>query len=342
MGQPKTQTIGGGSASGVATNWNNFLSDGLRTGSFGSGMPNGAATGVGQAAGQSNGFGNAINSMLSGRPGDPNSYNSYFEALKNGGNGGFGIPQAPGFGSVNSNGAGSLLNYNTDSPEFSALRTLQAHQQAQDVANLHARYGAGMGGLGTGASLAEGQYLAEANPRNTLALGDLGRQMQTLDMQNRGQNMQGFLNQRGQDIGNYQFGVNSGLQNQQQMNQFGLGSAGIGAQLQGQAGQMQSDILSKLFGAYGQSNQLGTSQAQTVQTPSTLGQIGGFVGGLANSAGQIFSATNPFGQGASVLSHLFGGGQQQTPSYGGTFSLPSAQNIPTSLFPQFPQFGVGR
>jgi hypothetical protein len=343
MGQPKTQTIGGGSATGVANQWNSFLSDGLRTGSFGG--PTGASTGVGQANSQTNAFGNAINSMLSGRPGDANTFNSYFESLKNAGNGGFNIPQAPQFGDVSGHGAGDLLNYNTNSPEFTALRAIQAHQQNQDVANLRARFAAGgMGSLGSGASLAEGQYLAEANPRNTLALGDLGRQMQMLDMQNRGQNLSSFLNQRGQDIGNYQFGVSSGMENQQMQNQFALGKAGVGTQLQGMASQNQADILAKLFGAFGQSNSLGTSQAQTVQTPSTLGQIAGFAGSALGGLGSLASAASPFGASTSMLGnlgHLFGiggGGAQPTGGFGGTYSLPN--NIPTSLFPQYPQFGV--
>lgn len=340
MGQPKTQTIGGGSAGGVAANWNNFLNEGLRTGQFGG--PQGAATGVGQAGMQTNAFGNAINSMLLGRPGDANTYGSYFEQLQNAGNGGFNIPQAPGFGDVGTHGAGGLLNYNVDSPEFAALRALQAHQQANDVANLRARFAAGgMGSLGSGASLAEGQYLAEANPRNILALGDLGRQIQTLDLQNRGQNLQAFLGQRGQDIGNYQFGVNAGLENQNAQNQFALGKAGVGLQAQGQAANIQSDILSKLFGAFGQSNQLGTPQAQTVQTPSTLGQIAGFVGNGLGSVASIANAANPFGGGTNVLSRFFGGhSPQPTPGFGGAYTLPTAQNIPTSLFPQYPQFGV--
>lgn len=262
MGQPKTQTVGGGSATGTADAFNQFLMDGLKNGSFGSSGvhfggtqtgPNGAAVGLDQATGQTNSFGNAINSMLGGTVGNPSTYSQFFDQMKNQGDGGytFGAGQ-PGynttnFGQVNgtnsfnqlfgangqggmfgaghpamagganagvnlnafgkpadafgAEGTGGLLNYDVNSPEFQALKHMQDRQTSLDTANVRARFGAGGGSsLSSGASLAESQYLAEANPRNILNLQQMGQNMQQLDMSNRGLNAQTLLSQRGQNV----------------------------------------------------------------------------------------------------------------------------------------------
>lgn len=440
MGKPKTEQVGGGAATGTANAFNDFLKQGLTTGSFGGATgPNGASTGAAQATGQSNLFGGAINGMLGGQVGDPTTYSQYFDAMKNG-NGGFnGIGTGPNYQSTQfgglsgtnsfntlfgqnapqfnfggaagssangaavnfnaadyakdanvfgANGAGQLMNYDVNSPEFAALKQLQDMRKLQDVANVRARFGAGGGSsLGSGASFAEAQYLAQANPQNTLALGELGRQMQALDMQNRGQNAQALLAQRGQNIdmrgqdvnsmlsaanntaanqtqasiasannntsasianaqmrnqgqmqqmamqlqamgmdadtafravqtmnqnqfgenqaqnafnqGNYQFGVNAGLQNQNQMNNFAMGQGQLGLGIMGQQGQSQQAIMNQLFGALNTSNQLGTPQSQIVQTPSTFGQIMNGLGSIANLGGNLFGQGGMFGSGGT-------------------------------------------
>lgn len=72
MGKPfgSTKSIGGGGATAQSANegFNQFLANGINQGTFGAGN-----------------FGNAINQMLGGQVGDPNSLNQYF-ALANNGN----------------------------------------------------------------------------------------------------------------------------------------------------------------------------------------------------------------------------------------------------------------
>jgi hypothetical protein len=145
-------------------------------------------------------------------------------------------------------GTGGLLNYDTNSPEFAALRQMQNQQSSQDVANLRARFTAGGGSsLGTGASLAEGQYLAQANPQNTLALGQLGRQMQEMDMANRGLNANVLLSQRGQNIDQ------RGQDNQAAIAGAQIGQQGqmalLDAMMRGQLGNQQSRLALAGLGA---------------------------------------------------------------------------------------------
>lgn len=458
MGKPKTETVGGGSATGTADAFNQFLLQGLNSGAFGGQTgPNGATTGVAQAQGQTNGFGGAINNMLSGRPGDPTQYSQYFDLMKNGGNGGFGgIGNAPGFQSTEfgvhsaspnnynaafgeggfgnqrlgvgaagsavdfnaanfarpgdvfgANGVGGLMQPNMNDPQFAALAQMQNQRTQLDAANLRARYTAGGGSsLGTGASMAESQYLAQANPANTMGMYQIGQQMQNMDMQNRGLNAQTMLGQRGQNIdmrnqdmnsmlsaatstagnqtnaniasaqnmtqgniagmnarlqamgmdsdsaframqqnnanqfgqnqaanqfnqGNYQFGVNAGLQNQGMQNQYALGQAGIGAQMAGLSSQAQQAAMQQLFGSYNNAQQIGTPQAQTVQTPSMFGQIMSGLGQVVGMGSNIYGAMNGGGFGNN------GGGQN---NFNPQFRPPAIQQTPGSR-PQTP-FGL--
>lgn len=149
----------------------------------------------------------------------------------------------------------------------------------------------------TSASIANAQTGLQG--RNALLQYMLGRGQ--LDLGARSQDAGNMFNQfqaNNQGIqGNNQnlFANNTGfnnynLQNQGLMNAWGMG----GAQL-GQQGQL--DMMRNLFGAFGQANQLGTPQAQTVQTPSMFSQIMsglGSLGGLASGIGQM-GGQNGFG-----------------------------------------------
>lgn len=78
----KTKTVGGGGASGVANDFNSFLRQGLNNGQFG-------------ATGQTQGFGNTINQLLSGSNGQNLNTGSIQDALSrmSGAMGGFQAPQ---------------------------------------------------------------------------------------------------------------------------------------------------------------------------------------------------------------------------------------------------------
>jgi hypothetical protein len=241
---------------------------------------------------------------------------------------------------------------------------------------------------------------AEANPRNILAMGQLGRQMQEMDLGQQGINNQqrlGLLgtqtqgevgmagvgaqregnmmsalgNIYGQNL-NYNmnrgnslinagqmdnqnmaqaFGINSAnqqtnnqnafnnsqAQNQFNQNAFGqmsqnqMGMAGIGAQLQGLAQQGQLGAMGNIFGALGQSNQLGTPQAQTVMQPSAFSQGLGALTGIAGIAGGLMTG-NPMAAlgGLSQFGGNFGQGNPlggSTPFMNGNQGLFGGQNL---------------
>lgn len=344
MGSPKTKTVGGGQASGTADAFNKFLMGGMNGGGFSG--PNGAATGVGQAAGQTASFGSAIDSMLAGKPGDPNSYSSYFDLLKQGGNGGSSFNRDitgsvfganPGTSSVA--GTGALLNYSTDSPEFAALKHIQDMRTQRGVADLRARFGTGGGNsFGTGASQAEAQYLSEANPANTLALGDLGRQMQTLDMNNRGQNGQLTAQHIQQLLSSFGLDANNAMQDQGQKNQFALGSAGVGQNMFNAQSANVSNVLAQIFGSLNQANALGTPQAQTVQEPSMFGQIMQGIGQVVDIGSKVGTAAAGFSKGGSSggVPNFSLPPIQQTPN-NAPFGAPGGYNFPI-VQPQFPRY----
>ena len=294
-----------------------------------------------------------------------------------------------------------MLNVDyANNPEMQALTDLQNRNKAMDVANLRARFGQTGTGLGSGAAFAEGQYLAQANPQNTLALGELGRQMQALDMQNRGQNMNAYLNQKGLDVNQRSTDVNAALQaavtnannatnasmqNASMANSYGMNLAGLAAQwnqarmqgqlsalgqdnsniynnanyvnnaiqgnnqnlfnnnnafnafnqsnyqfgqnnnlaqaqaqanlglgLMNQGSQSQNAMMQMLMSQFGNINQLGTPQAQTVQVANPWMQGAQALGGLASGLGSLATGG---GLGA-VMSGLGGMFGSRAPSFG--------------------------
>jgi hypothetical protein len=148
--------------------------------------------------------------------------------------------------------------------------------------------------------------------------------------QNQNQNQFNLANS-GQDLNAQMANSQNSLQNQQLMNQYGLG---MGDLFQGLSGLNQQGILGALGmlgGQYSQLLGLGTPQAQTVQKPTTWGNILGTVGDLTGMAanlsgipglGSALSGLNPFGGRTAptataapnpYMNTSFG----QYPSYGG-------------------------
>jgi len=134
-------------------------------------------------------------------------------------------------------GTGGLLNYDLNSPEFAAQR--QQLQQDTELARAdsRARFGAGGGmSLGSGAALAEAQFNRQVLPANMLAMGQLGRQMQEMDMANRGMNANVLLQQRGQNIDQRGQDLQGSIAGSQ------MGSQNMGNILQAMLGQQTNQL----------------------------------------------------------------------------------------------------
>ncbi len=217
----------------------------------------------------------------------------------------------------------------TEAPQLTiALQQALQGLQQQDLAE-----------RGTQANIAlgsAGQNLQGQLGNQNAGLNNGSNMLQAL-LSGRGQDINAMTAGRGQDIGLRNQDINALLSNQSQGNsfqqqnnqqnsqnmqsnnanainqsqlsaQFGaqgmsdfLQALGLGQQQNQTGANMQQNLLNQLFGSFGQSSGLGTPQPQTVQQPSTLGQIAGAGLGILGSG--IFSG--------------FGGGQapQSTPLY---------------------------
>jgi hypothetical protein len=174
-----------------------------------------------------------------------------------------------------------------------------------------------------------GNYLNFAGNTYGQQLGGAGNLASILNSQNQGINDM-MLGQRGQDIQSLlgQAGINMdmfGLQSNNQLanNSQQLQQQELMQQLMGMQGnlalggdqmmnqfqqammmnnsQNQMNMLQMLMGGYGQANQLGTAQRQTIQKPSAFGQAMGAIGGIAG-------AIPGLGQLGGMMGGLFGGG----------------------------------
>jgi len=138
----------------------------------------------------------------------------------------------------------SPLSFNTQiddsNPMFAALQNQMNQQRTLDVGNLRERF-SGPGARGTPGAFAESSYLAQANPANVLAMGQLASGMRS---DNRA--------------------------DQQAQGQYDLGRMGL-----------DQNIMQMLMGAFQQSNSLGTPQAQTIMQPGGFSQFLGGLAGLA-------------------------------------------------------------
>lgn len=161
-----------------------------------------------------------------------------------------------------------------NNPLFGAMGDMLQRNTQQGVTDLRGRFGMGGAPRGSNAAIAEGNFLAQSNPQNMLAMNQLGNSMRDQSRMDLGMGSQDMLARMGMAM---------------QQNQFG------------QSIDMQK--LGMLFGGLQQANQLGTPGAQTVQTPSPFSQGMGALAGIAPFA--LAPATG----GASLgLGGMFGGG----------------------------------
>jgi hypothetical protein len=199
------------------------------------------------------------------------------------------------------------------------------------------------------------QNANQMNQANTTARGqDLQNMLQSrsLDLQQLMQmgNMAGQSNQAG--LQNNQFNSNMGFNSQVQNAQNGLNAnsqynnlLGMQGNLALQGGQLNlanansntqnmQNAMDMMMRMYGQANQLGTPQAQVVQTPGLFQQIGqaaSGLSGLGNMFGNIFG-----GGGQGNFNPQMGGlpGIQQTPNMGypGIVNPGPISSVPTGGF----------
>lgn len=172
---------------------------------------------------------------------------------------------------------------------------------------------------------------------NQFGLGAAGLNNQAMQSNNANAlNQNQFMNTFGQNNAqlNAQYGLGANQlnsQNQAQNNQMFQNMIAQGLNLNELGNQNQINMLAQLFGGFGQSNQLGTAQRQTVMQPSALGQVanaglglagaylggGGSFGGLFGGGGGGGSAALPVGIGQGALPQSMGNFQ-----LGGGFALP--------------------
>lgn len=315
MGKPKTKTVGGGAATPVANSWNQFLGQGLSTGSFGgSNVPynptatngQGGVGGTGSARGDlnsypqgsatpgtGNAFGGAIDQLLKGNGpqfgaaptleranynpnqtnldlskfnySDPNAMNleqlrqSGFNMGQNQfGTAGGGMMASAGYAGTQATGVPDFFGnmqqlgkVDMNDPAFAALNQKLQQDTALGLANARERFGGNA--LNSGASLAEAQFNAQANPANILAMQQLNAQMRGLnlaDYQGLEQAYQGRLGLGSQSqLGNRGISSNESIANASNATQASIANANLGAQY-GQMGiQGQGQILDYLLGS---------------------------------------------------------------------------------------------
>jgi hypothetical protein len=348
MGKPfgGMKATGGGGVGAQSANkgFENFLAQGINSGSFGTGM-----------------FGNAINSMLSGNPGDPNSLAQYFNNAQQGTGGlmpgqfqvgntyspaqfqGF-TPQNPGVanGSFNApswidaasqasiNPAtlnsgfgttaqlGSAGSADVLGEHSQAVQQILSRQLDRGVGDLRARYGASGSGLGSNAQYAESNFRAEALPQIANALGNINQQERGLNLQQRGQDLQNFMGGRQADIS--QMGAmlqNAGLLQNQNLaqNQFNQGNAQFGANLGLQAQGMNMDSIAQLNALMQNQNQFQNQFGmQNAQNQAQFEQTAG----LANASNMLQNQQmqNQYGLGQAQIGLGLQGNQMQAQQFG--------------------------
>lgn len=182
-------------------------------------------------------------------------------------------------GMMNGQNNPSPLSFNTQqgiesNPMFAALGQMQQNQRGQDLAGLNERF-SGPAGRGTVGAVAQGNYLAQANPANTLAMGQLASGI------------------RGDNRADLQ------AQGQYDLSRMGL----------------DQNNMQMLMQAMMQANSLGTPQAQTFMQPSGFSQVLGGLAGLAPYALAPFTGGASLGipgmmgaAGAGMIANKIGGG----------------------------------
>lgn len=179
-------------------------------------------------------------------------------------------------GMMNGQNNPSPLSFNTqnvdmNNPQFAALTQMQNNQRQMDMATLMQNF-SGPSGRGTPGAFAQASYMAQANPANVLAQGQL---------------LNSFRDQSRADT--------------QAQGQYDLSRMGI-----------DQNVLGMLMGAFQQAQGIGTPQAQNAIRPSGFNQVLGGIAGLAPYAlapftgGASLGIPGMFGQG-NPLAGLFGG-----------------------------------
>lgn len=170
----------------------------------------------------------------------------------------------------------------------------------------------------------QGQF--NTGQQNQMQQAMLNAQLQNQQMGNQfGQFNVGQTNQMnqfnaGQGNAMQQAMLQAQLQNQQMGNQFGLGMLGQGMNMNQLAAQQQQNALNQMFGAFGQTNQLGTPQAQMIQQPSMWGQLGNAALGLGSA---YLTGGGSLGGMLGGLGGLFGrGGQPGLPTPSASMFMP--------------------
>lgn len=386
----QTKTVGGGSATGVANDFNGFLKQGLQNGTYGT-------------VGQTQGLGNTLNTLLNGRTQDPTGLQDYQRTLTQmEGQGRYNPaainpmmsmdPNAQGSNGVNQalsgiQGLDFASKFNAgpayqqrdptvNSPLGTALQQILSQQQGKDIGDLRARYGMTGGSQSSSAMQGESAYRAQALPQTAAALGNIDLQQQGLDQSGAGLNSQNSLanwsqglqallgggqlaqNQNAQTLQNNQFnsGMDFNAQNQNVGNQLNAQNMfqnllGMQGNLALQGGQLNlqnansntqnmQNAMQTLMQMFGQSNQLGTPQAQVIQQPGILGQLGSAAQGLGNLFSNFQGFHNPFGnQGGPGGVPNFGGLPPISQTPGGPSIPGPGSPIPNIPYPTYSQGG---
>lgn len=186
-----------------------------------------------------------------------------------------------------------------------------AMQQAMMQAQLqNQQMGNQMGQFNTGQQNAMQQAMLQAQLQNQQMGNQQGQfnvgQTNQMNQFNTGQQNQMNQFNAGQGNAMQQAMLQAALQNQQLGNQFGLGMLGQGMNMNQLAQQGQQNAMNQMFGAFGQTNQLGTPQAQMVTQPSMLGQLGNAALGLGAA---YLTGGGSLAGGLGALGGLFGRGQ---------------------------------
>ena len=317
MGSPKTKTVGGGSSTKVADSWNQFLGQGLSSGSFGANsVPYNSTNGVGGNAGTGSAMGDlaAFTARMNPQPaGVNNSFGGAIDQLLRGSNhqgtSANGVPNFMG-------DMTQLGKVDMNDPAFAALSQKLNQDTLLGRANMRERFGGNA--LNSGASLAESQYNAQVNPANVLA-------MQQLQAQMRGLNLNDFMGQENAIQGRM------GMSSQSQLGNRGIDSSeALG--FAGQDLQAKMAMINQLFGAYGGAANKGIAQAQTVEVQNPWMQGLQALGGIAQGAAGIYGAY----KGNGGFGNMGGNPNSGTPnwqvpsmpgSFGGSGGIPS-QSMP--------------
>jgi hypothetical protein len=169
----------------------------------------------------------------------------------------------------------------------------------------------------------QNQSLGNAFGVNSAQINNAAQQTNNANAINQGQ-FQNTFNQNNAQLGaQYGLGANQlNSQNQGMNNQMFQSMIGQGLNLNELGNRNVMQMLGQLFGGFGQSNQLGTPQAQIIQQPSALGQIA--------NAGMGLAGAWLGGGGGNPLAGLFGGSPPPMPNV----------NIPTANV-QLPNVGMG-